>query len=331
MKTRLLAFIDALRGAGVSVTVAETLDAMRAVTAIGLEPPRFREALATTLVKEEADRPIFNAVFDSVFGAPGRRRGKGERTSPTDEGEGRSSGKPGTLPGRSEQPERRGAPTPRRESEHHQSEMKQHRAQEPAGRRLAQQRTLKTLAFSEMSAQQIEECEVLVKELAQRFRAHLARRQRSARRGRLNVRRTIRRSISKGGVPMEPAFRRRQPGRPDLIVLCDYSYSVATASNFLLALLAPAHEFFRRVRLFAFVDQPVEVSIEDGKLVPHGDLDLYARSDLGKVLASFSVRHEGLLTHNTVLLILGDARNNRRPPRADLLARLRNKCETWSG
>jgi uncharacterized protein with von Willebrand factor type A (vWA) domain len=122
-------------------------------------------------------------------------------------------------------------------------------------------------------------------------------------------------------VPIQPAFRARRPGAPDLVALCDCSHSVATATRFLIGLLQPAHEFFRRVRLFAFVDEPIEISVEDGRLVPHEHLDLYARSDFGKVLVMFRERYESLLNRNTILLILGDARNNRRPPRADVLAR----------
>ena len=122
---------------------------------------------------------------------------------------------------------------------------------------------------------------------------------------------------------MQLALRHRNPGRPDLVALCDLSHSVATASRFLLALLTPAHHFFRRVHLFAFVDRPVEVSIEADQLVPHDHLDLHARSDFGRVLVDFLTRHEALLNRNTLLLVLGDARNNRRPPRADILARMR--------
>ena len=62
-------------------------------------------------------------------------------------------------------------------------------------------------------------------------------------------------------------------------------------------------------------------------MVPHGALDLYARSDFGKVLQHFwQEGGEHLLTRNTMILILGDARNNRRPPRPDLLARIGDRA-----
>ncbi len=112
------------------------------------------------------------------------------------------------------------------------------------------------------------------------------------------------------------------------MALCDVSASVAVVSDLLLALLAPAAEYFRRVRTFAYVDGLCEVSFENGYVVPHETLDLYARSDFGKVLQQFWAEEGGpLLTRNTIVLILGDARNNRRPPRADLLARMRDRAK----
>ena len=120
-------------------------------------------------------------------------------------------------------------------------------------------------------------------------------------------------------------FRTPRPGRADLLALVDLSYSTATAAEFLLALLAPARRFFRRVTLLAYVDRPSAVSFEGGHVVPHEPLDLNARSDFGAVLTRLDERSDVVLGRSTVLLILGDARNNRRPPRADILQRLRGQ------
>jgi uncharacterized protein with von Willebrand factor type A (vWA) domain len=138
----------------------------------------------------------------------------------------------------------------------------------------------------------------------------------------LDLRRTLRRAVASGGVPMTREFRHRRPAKPDLVVLCDVSHSVATSSHFLLSLVSGAPLLFRRVRLFAFVDSPVETWLQDRHVVHEQELDLYGRSDFGKVLSRFWDTHASLLTRNTLLLILGDARNNRRPARADLLARM---------
>jgi len=66
--------------------------------------------------------------------------------------------------------------------------------------------------------------------------------------------------------------------------------------------------------------------LEHGHVIPHDRIDLNARSDFGRVLLQVADRHASRIGRNTVLLILGDARNNRRPPRADVLARLQQQA-----
>ncbi|HTT76166.1 MAG TPA: hypothetical protein VMF50_09345, partial [Candidatus Binataceae bacterium] len=69
----LLEFIAMLRTAGMRISVAESLDAMHAVASAGLEQRgRLREALAATLLKDEAERSVFDDAFAEYFG--GRRR-----------------------------------------------------------------------------------------------------------------------------------------------------------------------------------------------------------------------------------------------------------------
>src|SRR6516225_7111013 len=75
-----------------------------------------------------------------------------------------------------------------------------------------------------------------VRPLARRIAARLGRRRKRGR-GSLDMRRTIRASMSSGGVPLTPALHRRRPTRPDLAVLCDVSGSVAQFAPFTLALL----------------------------------------------------------------------------------------------
>ena len=92
MRERLLGFVDALRAEGVVPSVGESMDAVRAVAAAGVERPALREALAATLVKDHADRGAFDALFDRYFAAPGRRRDSGRRMQATEEGAGAGSG-----------------------------------------------------------------------------------------------------------------------------------------------------------------------------------------------------------------------------------------------
>src|SRR5262249_27162337 len=67
-------------------------------------------------------------------------------------------------------------------------------------------------------------------------------------------------------------------------------------------------------------------SIERGHVAPGGPLDLHARSDFGRVLGELSAEPR-VLTPSTLLLVLGDARNNRLPPRADLLRAIADRVQ----
>ncbi len=188
--------------------------------------------------------------------------------------------------------------------------------------RRARMRALLGMAFRAMSPRDVDDAAALVRALARRFRGRLSRRLRRRSRGRLDFRRTIRSSIARGGVPLERRFRARRPRKLSLVVLCDLSASTATATDFFLALLAPAADHFARVRLFGFVDRLVEIEFVSGQVRPAAPIDLMARSDFGRVLQDLAAGPVEL-TADTLLLVLGDARNNRRPPRADLLAAAR--------
>ncbi len=67
---RHLAFVEALRGAGMSVSLAEDLDAVAALAAVSWsDRATVREAFAATLVKKQAQRTTFDTLFDVYFPA----------------------------------------------------------------------------------------------------------------------------------------------------------------------------------------------------------------------------------------------------------------------
>jgi uncharacterized protein with von Willebrand factor type A (vWA) domain len=329
MREVLTEFLQEVRAAGVPVSLAESIDALRAAVAVGVEREPLREALAAAVVKDEADREAFDEVFERFFAAGEalRRRRRGARAGGGD-GEGQPGrGRPGAgrAPQVHAEDERPGQPPHR--GDRAGGEARPRERGEPRGaaevRRRLRRRALLRKPFREMDPVEAEELAALASELARRFRTRLARRFRRGRRGRLDFRRTLRRSIAHGGAPFHLELRRRRPSRPDLVALCDVSGSVRHAAELFAALLAPCRRFFRRVRLIVYVDRPVEASVESGRLVPHEPIDLHALSDLGRVLLELEDRLSPTLTRNTVLLVLGDARNNRRPARADALGRLR--------
>ena len=69
-----------------------------------------------------------------------------------------------------------------------------------------------------------------------------------------------------------------------------------------------------------------EADFEQGHLVMTPALDLYARSDFGRVLGELWQRRTGLLTRSTIVVIMGDGRNNRLPARADVIREIARAC-----
>ncbi|ANS69852.1 hypothetical protein SLINC_7628 [Streptomyces lincolnensis] len=165
-----------------------------------------------------------------------------------------------------------------------------------------------------------------VQPLARKLATRLAARRRRAARGTIDLRRTLRGSLSTGGVPMRPVLRRRRPARPELVLLCDVSGSVSGFSDFTMLLVQALHDQFSKVRVFAFVNRIDEVT----PLLVHGAADpegLGARiraqavltgwhgsSDYGVALGEFTERHGDAVGPRTTVFVLGDARTNMSDP-----------------
>src|SRR5690242_20845742 len=70
MEDRIVEFIAVLRAAGVRISVAESVDALRAIDTTGVADKNlFRLALRATLVKEVQDLQTFEELFPHYFGA----------------------------------------------------------------------------------------------------------------------------------------------------------------------------------------------------------------------------------------------------------------------
>lgn len=173
------------------------------------------------------------------------------------------------------------------------------------------------------------EMEAAIGPLTRKLAARLARR-RKRRAGRLDFRRTVRRSLATGGVPADPQFRHPRPHRPEVWLLCDISGSMATFSRFTLQFTHAMSTHFSKLRSFAFVDTVDEVTDFFGPGIDFGSavnritkeaevVWLDGHSDYGNSLETFFSRYGRQLTSRTTVIITGDARNNYRPPRESVL------------
>ncbi|MBI2572107.1 MAG: VWA domain-containing protein [Candidatus Schekmanbacteria bacterium] len=350
-------FAEVLRRSGIGPSPAELIDAVHALTVVGFRRDDLKAALAATLVKQIAHRKQFFELFDDYFkledgeaagkGRRQRRRGGGGGEPRVSEelglgGRGRRREEPperrNSTPSREVAPRRTDArgrlvatlgkhlPPERSGGTYHSSPLDRPRVESLSHRRLLHAQ------LSDLTADDSEEARALAAFLARRLAHRLRRRTAAYRRGVVDIRGTVRRSLSRGGALIEPRFRRRRRRPACLLALCDVSFSVRTAADLFMTLLAPARMFFRSVQTLAFVDKAVPFEIENGRLVFDGTIDLDARSDYGRALKCFwEGANRQLVNRDTVVLFLGDARANRLPPRPDLLAQIATtaRCLLW--
>lgn len=188
--------------------------------------------------------------------------------------------------------------------------------------------------FLVANREQLVELRRTVQPLARKLATRLAARRRRAARGQIDIRRTLRRSLSTGGVPLRPAHRRQRPARPEIVLLCDVSGSVAGFANFTMLLVQAMRDQFSKVRVYAFVNRVDEVT----RLVTTGQTDpaelgrriateatltgWHGSSDYGAALGEFAERHLDAVGPRTSVIVLGDARTNGFDPNEEALRRI---------
>ncbi len=88
MRENLHRFFRAARGAGVHVSPAESIDAMRAVSTVGIaDRAVLRDALLLTLAKSEDEKKALGACFDLFFASPEPSQADGEAAERSEAGE----------------------------------------------------------------------------------------------------------------------------------------------------------------------------------------------------------------------------------------------------
>lgn len=72
MDDRVIEFVRGMRAAGVRVSLAESMDAMRAIEALGVtDKTIFKSSMRATLIKESQDFAVFDQLFPLYFGSGG--------------------------------------------------------------------------------------------------------------------------------------------------------------------------------------------------------------------------------------------------------------------
>lgn len=183
-------------------------------------------------------------------------------------------------------------------------------------------RRLEEMDVQSASTTDLREMRVAVRPLARKLASALSQRRRHDRLGRLDMRRTLRRSLNTGGVPIDVRFHARRATKPDIVMLCDVSGSVADFAHFTLMLMHALQSEMSRLRMFVFVDGVADVTETlsnslgdfDPRFLVHqpGVVAGDGHSDYGAVLSMFMREHVATITPATTVIVTGDARTNYR-------------------
>jgi len=197
-------------------------------------------------------------------------------------------------------------------------------------------RSLSEKPLSQLTDKEVADLRHEVARLARLLRARVQLAPKHERKGRLDIRRTMRDSLATGGIPFHIHRRHRRRKKPRLVVLCDVSDSVRNVSRFMLQFVYTLQELFDRIHTFAFVSELGELT----ELFRRHDLDraveltyqgavinVFANSNYGRVLEQFKERHMSKVTPRTTVVMIGDGRNNYHPSNHAVLADVRRRAK----
>ncbi|MGH2759968.1 MAG: vWA domain-containing protein [Actinomycetota bacterium] len=191
--------------------------------------------------------------------------------------------------------------------------------------------------FATITSDEVAEVRRAVVSLARRMATRLAKLRKRGVRGRLDMRKTFRKSLSTGGSMVDPQFKVRSRSRPDLVLICDVSGSVAAFTRFTLLLVASLQVQFPRIRSFLFIDTVDEVT-ETLKASDPADaipkalqvanvIWLDGHSDYGHSFKQFHENYLEAVNDRSHVIVLGDARSNYRNPEAWVLKDVRDQAK----
>ena len=178
--------------------------------------------------------------------------------------------------------------------------------------------------FSTFGADQLDELLKLTVKIARRLAHRMSRRRRPVkRRGRVDLRRTLRANLTRGDL-IELRFRERKRKKVRLVLLCDVSGSMDLYSRFLLQFLFALQNVFGRVETFIFSTRLTRVSEylrgRSYRQVLRRLTDVRDWSGgtrIGESLAQFNREWPHLVDRRTIVIVLSDGWDTGEP---DVLA-----------
>ena len=296
--TSIIEFCQFARTHGLSPGIQQTLAAIEAIKSIGdVDRQGFALVLRTAVTSSKEEWDLFFQLFDSFWDA------SEPKNKPTSD----KAGKAKTSQSKA---------SSRILSIESVSDVSSPEAEGKAVSGASAERRIRKMDFSSVSQDDLASLEEISLRLFRRMSLRLSRRfkiRESA--DRVDLRRTIRRSIHRGGDPLVLAFQGRKTQVHRLVIFLDVSGSMNSYSLFLVRFAYTLQKYFKRVDTFLFSTDVVEISevLRTRNLAEalHGLSEKAAGwaggTKIGESLNEFNRRYNRkLLSRNTVFIILSD-------------------------
>jgi uncharacterized protein len=332
-RRRLAGFARTLRDNGFRVGLAETRDALAVLASpAALRPTSLKPALRSLFCATHSDWERFDEIFDAFW--QGRDMRQRQILSGIPSLSHAPAGKklaeahvPQEALGLPDRVERR-------------SDGDGETQAEGRGRREGASR-IENLAATDLrhivDPEEIAATHALAARLARVMRARLVRREQIRKRGRrIDLRRTIHRNVSHGGMPFDLAWRRRKIKPLRLVVLLDASGSMSLYTAFFVRFLHGVVDAFREAEAFVFHtrlahvspslrDRDVTRAVERLSLMAQG---IGGGTQIGESLATFNRWHaRRVINSRTALMIVSDGYDTGEPGQlGEEMRRLRRRC-----
>ena len=201
-----------------------------------------------------------------------------------------------------------------------------------SGEQLREQ-VFKSMNMAQIDRSYLHEVHTLVRKMAKKLANMHSRRKKNFRRGKLDIRKTIQDNWVNQGVLFDLRWSYKKIDKPKIIVVCDVSGSVGAYARFMLMFLFSLTEVVSKIRAFVFSSNLGEIT-EDFKTntlenAIEGALSKYGggSTDYSSALSDLVSICIDEIDKKTTVVILGDARNNFGPDKAELLKLVKDRAK----
>ncbi|KXS45824.1 MAG: VWA containing CoxE family protein [Candidatus Frackibacter sp. T328-2] len=181
-----------------------------------------------------------------------------------------------------------------------------------------EEESLITQDMKRISDEELPKVTMIIKKLSHRLATKISRRfQQSKKTGKLDLRRTIRKNIKYGGAMLELEYKTKKIKKPEFLLICDVSDSMARYATFVLQFMYGIASAVRNMESFIFSEDLERVtefftsnlSFEEtmAKIISHSK-QWGKTTNFNQALKTFRSQYVDLLSPETVVFIMSDTK-----------------------